>query len=77
MLQRGERSLCCDVKNRFLLFDQNQHLKKFVKMPGAKKSKSKATNSNGPVTRSKNKEVELTTYTTLNGSNSDKGPIQE
>ena len=40
-------------------------------MPASKKSKAKVAKDNGPVTRSRgNKEVDITTYTTLNGSGS-------
>ena len=49
-------------------------------MPAAKKSKTKVTGNNGPVTRSsRNKEppaIDVTTYTTLNGSNAGDRPIQ-
>ena len=49
-------------------------------MPATKKSKPKLTGANGPVTRSRIKEsptVDVATYTTLNGPNSDGSrPIQ-
>ena len=47
-------------------------------MPASKKSKTKVAKDNGPVTRSRgNKEVDITTYTTLNGSGSKSDrPIQ-
>lgn len=47
-------------------------------MPASKKSKAKVAKDNGPVTRSRgNKEVDITTYTTLNGSGSKSDrPIQ-
>ena len=47
-------------------------------MPASKKSRAKVAKDDGPVTRSRgNKEVDITTYTTLNGSGSKSDrPIQ-